>query len=54
MLSIFYGNDDVEGAEITKVDVEGRALLEFATSRTRQLGSFDAVNNRSLRVEDRG
>eukprot|EP00816_Leptocylindrus_hargravesii_P007141 CAMPEP_0196824848 /NCGR_PEP_ID=MMETSP1362-20130617/92715_1 /TAXON_ID=163516 /ORGANISM="Leptocylindrus danicus, Strain CCMP1856" /LENGTH=834 /DNA_ID=CAMNT_0042205199 /DNA_START=1261 /DNA_END=3765 /DNA_ORIENTATION=- len=46
MLSIFYGDEDIDGT--SKVQVAGKALLEFASGRMRQLVSFNEVDVRSL------
>ena len=46
MLSIFYGDEDINGT--SNVQVAGKALLEFASGRMRQLVSFNEVDVRSL------
>ena len=46
MLSIFYGDEDIDGT--SQVQVAGKALLEFASGRMRQLVSFNEVDVRSL------
>ena len=53
MLSIFYGDEDIDGT--SKVSVAGKALLEFAAGRMRQLVSLNEIDVRSLQeAEDAG